>query len=96
MKVPDNDARHKYCPRGKDSWCKYQRDQATGESAYKTKINIPEGVRELIKPIFSHEDLGSADLLKKCLHGQTPNQMNHLLLVYGERHRKKFSLPGKH
>ena len=31
-KVPDNDARHMYCPRGKDSWCKYQRDQATGPS----------------------------------------------------------------
>ena len=71
--VPYNDARHKYCPRGKDSWCKYQREQATGESTYKTKINIPEAVRELIIPIFSHEDLGSDDLLKKCLHGQAQN-----------------------
>ena len=52
-KGPGNDARHEYCPRGKDSWCKYQRDQATDESPYKT-INIPEVARELIKPIFAH------------------------------------------
>ena len=37
------------------------------------KLNLPEAVRELIKPIFSHQDLGSDDLLKKCLHGQTQN-----------------------
>ena len=26
---PDNEARHQYCPRGKDSWCKYQSDKFT-------------------------------------------------------------------
>ena len=36
-KVPDNDACRKYCQRGEDSWCKYQQDQATGESTYKKK-----------------------------------------------------------
>ena len=69
---PDNEARHKYCPRGKDSWCKYQSDKFTGESTYKSIICIPTEVREVIKPIFSHEDLGADILLKKCLHGQTP------------------------
>ena len=36
-------------------------------------INIPEAVRDVIKPIFSYEDLAAADLLKKQLHGQTQN-----------------------
>ena len=30
-------------------------------------------LREVIKPIFSHEDLGADTLLKRCLHGQTQN-----------------------
>ena len=30
-------------------------------------------VRDVIIPIFSHEDLASDDLLSKCLHGQTQN-----------------------
>ena len=70
---PDNEARHQYCPRGKDSWCKYQSDKFTGESTYKSRICIPTAVREVIKPIFSHEYLGADTLLKKCLHGQTQN-----------------------
>ena len=71
--IPDYATRHQYCPIGEGSWCKYQRDQATGASTYKTKINIPKAVCDIIKPIFSHTDLGSDVLLKKCLHGQTQN-----------------------
>ena len=37
------------------------------------KINIPEAVRDVIIPIFSHEDLAPDDLLSKCLHDQTQN-----------------------
>ena len=29
---PDNEARHQYCPRGKDSLCKYHSDKFTEES----------------------------------------------------------------
>ena len=70
---PDNVQRHKYCPVGDKSWCKWQKDQATGENTYKAKINIPSAVRDLIKPVFSYEDLASDDLLSKCVHGQTQN-----------------------
>ena len=70
---PDNDARHMYCPRGENSWCKYQKYLVTGQPTYETKINLPEAVFDLIKPIFSHKDLGSDVLLSKCLHGLTQN-----------------------
>ena len=71
--VPDLEQRHKFCPAGASSWCKYQSDKVTGENTYKTKINIPVAVRDVIKPVFSHTDLGSDALLSKCLHGLTQN-----------------------
>ena len=33
-------------------WCKYQKQKVAGEITCKPKINIPEAVRDLIKPIF--------------------------------------------
>ena len=69
----DDEKRHQYCPRTPDTWCKYQRDKHTGETIYKSKINIPLAVRNIITPIFSHEDLAPGALLGKCLHGQTQN-----------------------
>ena len=30
-------------------------------------------ISDLLKPIFGHEDLGSEELLNKCLHGLTQN-----------------------
>ena len=70
-KVRDDDARHKFCPEGLECWCKYQKQKVAGEISYKPKINIPEAIRDVIKPIFSNEDLAADDLLNKCLHGQT-------------------------
>ena len=55
----DDEKRHKYCPRTPDTWCKYQREKHTGEPTYDSKINIPLAVRDVITPIFSHEDLAS-------------------------------------
>ena len=72
-KVCDDDAHHKFCPEGLESWCKYQKQKVAGEITYKPKIKIPEAVRDVIKPIFSYEDLAADDLLKKCLHGQNQN-----------------------
>jgi len=65
----DLDLQHRYCPRGKESWCKYH----SNRDKYKQKLSIPPAIHDLIKPIFSHKDLGNDDLLKKCLHGQTQN-----------------------
>ena len=70
---PNYEKRYKYCSTGKKSWCVFQRDKCTGKTNYKPKINIPEAVRKVIKPIFSHSDLGADTLLGKCLHGLTQN-----------------------
>ena len=57
-KMVDDKKRHQFCPRTEDTWCKYQKDKLTGESTNKININIPEAVRDVIKPIFLHGDLG--------------------------------------
>ena len=63
--------RHKYCPRGKDSWCKYQSGMGTGKKTYKEHITLPVAVNQTITPILT--DLSNDNLLKKCTHGQTQN-----------------------
>ena len=66
--------RHKFCPRDPDTiWCKYYKLGELGRNSYKPSINLPTSVTEIIKPMFSHSDLGSDELLKRCLHGQTQN-----------------------
>ena len=63
--------RHKFCPKGENSWCKWQSDKVTGKKECKKKLNIPKAIREHLQPIFS--DLSSHNLLSKCLHGLTQN-----------------------
>ena len=49
---------------------------------YKPKVNIPEKISDIIKPVFGHEDHGSEELLQKCLHGATQNvneSLNNLI-----------------
>ena len=67
------DERRKFCSCTEKTWCRYQRDKITGESTYKSYINIPKNIIDLISPIFSHSDLGSDSQLERCLHGQTQN-----------------------
>ena len=62
-----------YCPRGENSWCKYQKYLVTEQPTFKSKINLPQAVFDVINQIFSHTDLGSDALLSKCLHGLTQN-----------------------
>ena len=44
-----------------------------GKARYKSSINIPKNIIDLISPIFSHSDLGSDSQLERCLHGQIQN-----------------------
>ena len=69
--IADEDERHKFCPRTKDSWCIWQSNKLTGDITYKKKLSLPLAIRSLIEPIF--RDLSSDSLLSKCLHGQTQN-----------------------
>ena len=95
MIKPDNEARHRYCPRGKEPWCKYQSDKCTGESTYKSRISIPTAVREVINPIFSHEDRGADALLKNVYMDKPKIPMRHLIIVFGERLQKIHLLLGE-
>ena len=63
--------RHKFCPREKDGWCKWQADKLNGTCTYKKKVNLPVAIKKLLEPIF--KDLSAEELLQKCLHGQTQN-----------------------
>ena len=59
--------RHKYCPPGPTSWCKYKCGEPCG-----TKGVLPMDVVQVIKPLFAR--LAEKKLLEKCLHGYTQNQ----------------------
>lgn len=61
---------HSLCPPGPETWCKFRKAEASGES-FEHKNSIPEAVMEAIKPTY--KDLAHPDLLSKCLHGRTQN-----------------------
>lgn len=67
------DFQHMYCPTTENTWCRYQSDILTGKDTYKHKPLLPEAVSNEIKHLFSYKDLGSDELLSKCLHGKTQN-----------------------
>ena len=49
--------RHRFCPSGKNSWCKFLKDKVTGKTTHKNRINLSQGIFKIIKPIF--QDLAS-------------------------------------
>ena len=63
------EARHQFCPKTVDSWCKFQKDQHTGRNTYQAKTSISKVIRNKIRPVFT--DLSYNEVLKKCLHGRT-------------------------
>ena len=63
---------HDHCPKGKDSWCGFQVNEANGTKTYKSGRGLNKVVVSHVKPIF--ENLASDELLRKCLHGLTQNQ----------------------
>ena len=75
--TPEN-PRHEDCPTGRNSWCSYNRDVATGEKTHvRIKNPLPESVVTLMQPIFDR--LGSEEFLvgseksldqnkNECLH----------------------------
>ena len=51
---------HDHCPKGKDSWCKFQQDAVNATNTYIPGAGLPLTVVSHVKPIF--------------LHGKTQNQ----------------------
>ena len=70
---------HDMCPKGKDSWCGWQKIMAQNKS-YKHKSYIPAAVMEEVLPIY--KDLSKKDLLSRCLESFTQNaneSLNNLI-----------------
>ena len=59
--------RHRFCPRGKESWCKWQKEKTEEkDSTSEPQLNLPEAIFDVLLPIY--KDLTSDDLLSRCLH----------------------------
>ena len=68
---------HSLCPKGKDSWCKWQVDIVTGDNTYTPVSNpLAPAVVEAIKPVF--DALSSEKLLQGCFRCLTQNQNESL------------------
>ena len=68
----DDEKRHQFCPRSKESWCSWQKEKAEGKSpSFQPKLNLPKAIYDLAVPIY--KELTAESLLQKCLHGKTQN-----------------------
>lgn len=75
---------HELCPKGHNSWCKYQKAVLNNEKYdHNQHTHLPQAVMDEIKPIF--KDLAHPDLLRKCLHGGTQNPSESLNSVIWSR-----------
>ncbi|XP_028405772.1 uncharacterized protein LOC114528348 [Dendronephthya gigantea] len=63
---------HHYCPRSRDTWCKYWKDINEGTSTYSEDNRLPPVFMEELEPTFTR--LSNYDLLLRCLKGMTQNQ----------------------
>lgn len=62
---------HTLCPKGKESWCAFQRNLAASSKPFHHKNPLPKAVALKIKPLFDR--LSSRDLLQRCVDGYTQN-----------------------
>lgn len=73
--------RHEDCPKGRDSWCSYNRDAATGEkSHHPIKDPLPEAVVKVVQPVFDR--LGSEQFLvgfEECLDQNRNESWHHVV-----------------
>lgn len=66
----DDKPQHHLCPKGKDSWCGFNK-AVEEQTTYKHTNSLAEPIMLAIKPIY--EDLTDVGLLRRCLHGKTQN-----------------------
>ena len=67
---------HQSCPKGPDSWCKYNRAHSNDEEPPKHTPKLPMDLSPFIKPVFT--ELSKWKLLEKCVLGATQNQNESL------------------
>lgn len=88
IKLQDATKQHRFCPRGENSWCKWQQDLATGTSTYKADNCLPEAFFEVLKPTFL--TLSNSQLLERCVRGatQNPNEcLNSMVWIRCPKHK---------
>ena len=44
---------HEDCPQGKDSWCSFNRDKATGENTYRPIKDFQKQLLKLLNPLLT-------------------------------------------
>ncbi|GFV47130.1 uncharacterized protein TNCV_1630741 [Trichonephila clavipes] len=72
----DDEPKHWFCPKGKNSWCKYNVSvQNITVNEFSHKNTLPKAVSEVIKPVF--KDLSHLKLLRRCLGGKLKMLMSH-------------------
>ena len=96
----DSKPRHYCCPKGKDSWCKFQRALACGQDVpthhFRLRTcdgchtTIPADFEEYLEPHW--RSLCAPNLLEKCLLGATQNRNESFnSLVWLRAPKTKFS-----
>lgn len=67
----DEQYNHDYCPKGKTSWCFFQRARADNVSPRPHRRPLPNNIAAALKPVYQR--LGDPQLLQRCLAGKTQN-----------------------
>ena len=79
----DANPNHHMCPVTDNAWCTY----SVAPENFKHKHGLPETTVQLIEPIY--DELSSASLLSKCLHGKTQNNNECLNKLIWDRCSKE-------
>ena len=81
------DTLHDHCPPGKESWCSFQRDVATGSSLHKPIKNpLPDAVAKVVKPLVNR--LGKKEFLvsvEKCRTQNIDESFHHTVWQYAPK-----------
>ena len=68
--------KHRFCPQGRETWCRYWRDKVNAGSTYNEINRLPAVFFCELQPIFDR--VSDSKLLKRCLLGMTQNQNESL------------------
>ncbi|KAH7960309.1 hypothetical protein HPB49_018600 [Dermacentor silvarum] len=83
MSSTDKAPRHDLCPKGPESWCRFNRAVANNEEPPPHKNSLPDFVGEALEPVFRR--LGSEALLERCSDGITQNSNESLHAMIWEQ-----------
>ena len=92
-KMANSNERHKYCPKGSDSWCLYQKDLSSKSNVktFEDKDHHLDPVfLDFLTPVFDR--LSEPRLLKRCVPGYSQNaneSVNAMVWNRCPKHRSK-------